>query len=352
MTSRSGGQRLDLLLVADSLAGGLGAAAIAHARWFRQHGWRVALSADSRTSTEPPDDLVPLPVPATAFDLLGMLRAARLLRSTLRAATPSVVHAHGTRSQLLVLLAGRSPFVTLHGAGRIAGQGAMGSGVRRLARRLAAGFAVQAFSAAPAGGKWQTLPHASPRLAVLDRLPPASPTPTEPPIFLWLGRLDAPKRPEVFVRACRAAAKHGPLRGVVVGDGPLRVGLERLAAAEGAPVQFVGHRDDVTPYLAQARAVCLFSDFEGVPFSVQEAMWVGRPVVLTPLPSLKWFAAASALYGASVDEAVEALVSLCDPVVAERRGLDAAARVRELLTADAPFPELLAAYRRSAMTSR
>jgi glycosyltransferase involved in cell wall biosynthesis len=352
VTGLAGEPALDLLVVADSLDGGLGASALAHARWFRQQGWQVLLAAVPASAAAPPEELVPLPVPATAFDLRGMLGAARGLRAVLRAQRPSVVHTHGTRAQLLVLLAGRRPFVTMHGAGRVEGQGALGTAVRRLARRVAARLSVRAFSAAPAGGGWQTLLHASPRLADLDRLPVDASDPAAPPTFVWLGRLDAPKRPEVFIRACAAASHRQPLRGVVVGDGPMRAGLERLAAAEAAPVEFVGQRDDVLPYLAQARGVCLFSDFEGVPFTVQEAMWAGRPVVLSPLPSLRWFAAGSALYAASVAEATEALLTLCHPGEAERRGFEAAARVRELVTADAPFPELLAAYRLSASTSR
>jgi glycosyltransferase involved in cell wall biosynthesis len=340
---------LDLLVVADSLDGGLGAAAIGHARWFADQGWRVLLAADPASAGKVPEHLVPLGVPGSAFDLSAMWGAARRLRTLMRAESPRVVHAHGTRSQLLVLVAGRRPFVTMHGAGRVAGQGTVGTAVRRLARRAAARLSVEAFSAAPAGGRWQTLVHASPRLAGLDRLPRE---PAGPPAFVWVGRLDAPKRPEVFIRACAVAATRRDLVGIVVGDGPMRPDLEQLAIDLGAPVELVGHRDDVAPYLARARAVCLFSDFEGVPFSVQEAMWAGRPVLLSPLPSLRWFAADSALYAASAVEAVEALLSLCDPEEAERRALEVAARVRELVTADAPFPALLAAYRRSARTSR
>ncbi len=218
----------------------------------------------------------------------------------LRAERPSVVHAHGTRAQLVVLLAGRRPFVTMHGGGRVEGQGAIAAAVRRLARRVAARLSAQAFSAAPADGRWQTLVHASPLLRDLGQLPV---DPTAPPTFVWLGRLDAPKRPEVFVRACAAAALRQDVVGIVVGDGPMRAGLQQLAAEVRSPVEFVGHRDDVTPYVARARAVCLFSDFEGVPFSIQEAMWAGRPVVLSPLPSLLWFAGDSAAYAASVDQA-------------------------------------------------
>jgi glycosyltransferase involved in cell wall biosynthesis len=90
--------------------------------------------------------------------------------------------------------------------------------------------------------------------------------------------------------------------------------------------------------------VCLFSDFEGVPFAVQEAMWAGRAVVLSDLPSLRWFAGDSAAYVTDIDSAAAALERLCDPAAARRAGQVASQHVRGLLTPDAPFSQLLTDY--------
>jgi glycosyltransferase involved in cell wall biosynthesis len=98
--------------------------------------------------------------------------------------------------------------------------------------------------------------------------------------------------------------------------------------------------------------VCLFSGFEGVPFSVQEAMWVGRPVVLSPLPALRWFAGDQARWAVDADEAAQALVALCDHEVAAAEGRAAGRRARSLLTPDAPFPRLRADYERRWRTPR
>jgi glycosyltransferase involved in cell wall biosynthesis len=126
-----------------------------------------------------------------------------------------------------------------------------------------------------------------------------------------------------------------------------------LALDLNAPVEFLGERTDVADQLAQASGVCLFSGFEGVPFAVQEAMWVGRPVVLSPLPSLRWFAAGAASYADDAEAAAEAMVQLCDRDIALERGESAAARVRALLSPDAPFPQLMRDYsERSAITDR
>jgi glycosyltransferase involved in cell wall biosynthesis len=334
---------LDLLVVADSAGGGLGAAARAHAQWFARQGWRVGLVAPGvdQVDTDATEVLY-APELAGAFHVGPLLRSAGSLRKQLRQRRPTVVHAHGTRSQLLCLLAGCRPYVTMHGSGgRIEGQHALGAAVRAVARRVAARLSVRAYSAAPAGGGWETLLHASPRLAEFDRMLPAS---DKVPVFLWVGRLDAPKRPDLFVDACARAGRTANLRAVMLGDGPLLGSIRAQAADLGAPVEVLGPTDDVMSYLREASAVCLFSDFEGVPFSVQEAMWAGRAVVLSPLPSLQWFAGEAATYADDPAAAAEALLALCDRDVATARGVLAAERVREMLSADAPFSRLLSDY--------
>lgn len=336
-------RRLDLLLVADSVKGGLGSSAAAHARWFEGRGWNVGIAAPHLDEVN--HDVAQrfrLPAVHGALDVPSVLRAALCLSRILRRHRPVVVHAHGTRSQLLVLLAGRRPYVTMHGSGgRIEGQSALSTAVRGVARRLAARLAVRAYSAAPAGGRWETLLHASPRLADLDRLPPAS---GDVPTFVWVGRLDAPKRPDLFVEACALAAETVEVRGVMLGDGPLLATVRAQAAQLAAPVDVLGATDDVAAHLGAAWAVCLFSSFEGVPFSVQEAMWAGRAVVLSPLPSLRWFAGDAASYAGDVRSVADALLSLCDRDRATARGVLAAEHVRNLLSPDAPFPRLLSDY--------
>jgi glycosyltransferase involved in cell wall biosynthesis len=186
-----------------------------------------------------------------------------------------------------------------------------------------------------------TLLHASPRLAEITTSPvPLGSTPT----FLWFGRLDAPKRPDVFVEAVAAASRKVPMRGVMLGDGPWREAVCARVRELEAPIEVVGSSDQVAAHLRDATAVCLFSGFEGVPFAVQEAMWAGRAVVLSPLPSLKWFAGDAAIYAADAGEAEVALLALADDATATERGEAAAARARSLLTPDAPFPALLSDY--------
>ena len=337
-------KQLDLLIVADSVEGGLGAAACSHARWFSAHGWSVALAAPGVDGAGLASaEAIEVGVPGAAFDALAMLRAAKDLRRVISLRRPVIVHAHGTRSELLVLMAGRRPVVTMHGGGgRVAGQGRASTFARRTARYLAPLPARRAYSAAPVGGRWHTQLLASPRLQSLNTQPVQAMASV--PTFLWVGRMDHPKEPETFVRAVAVLARRQTVRGVLLGDGPLLADLKEIAAAERIPVEFMGERADLEVFLASAWAVCLFSGFEGIPFAVQEAMWAARSTILTPLPSLRWFAAESAMYAANVEEAAQAMGDLSRRDVAEQRGLAAAARVRQLISVDDPFTDLLREY--------
>jgi len=70
---------------------------------------------------------------------------------------------------------------------------------------------------------------------------------------------------------------------LLVGDGPLRVGLEKLAIDYGImnKVRFLGLRDDVMRLLAIADLFILPSHWEGLPISILEAMYSCLPVIAT-----------------------------------------------------------------------
>jgi glycosyltransferase involved in cell wall biosynthesis len=76
---------------------------------------------------------------------------------------------------------------------------------------------------------------------------------------------------------------------VVVGDGPQREALERLAGQLqlGARVRFVGNQEDVAPWLQSLDLFCLPSYAnEGVPQALMQAMACALPVVTTPVGSI------------------------------------------------------------------
>ena len=108
------------------------------------------------------------------------------------------------------------------------------------------------------------------------------------PTVLAVGRLVPIKGHARLVHACARAAAVAPQL-VILGDGPERGRLERLAAALGVRLTLPGFvsRDEVARWL---RAVDLFTQpsiqlangrSEGAPIAVREAQRVGTPIVAT-----------------------------------------------------------------------
>lgn len=142
-------------------------------------------------------------------------------------------------------------------------------------------------------------------------------------VVLTIGRLSREKAQADLLRAFSRLADAGAARLVVVGDGPERAGLERLASERGlnGRVVFAGQTSDVAPFYAAAHVFALPSHSEGSPYVLLEAMAAGLPVVATSVGGVPEIVAdgESALLVAPRDE--EALASalgrlLSDPALA------------------------------------
>lgn len=109
-------------------------------------------------------------------------------------------------------------------------------------------------------------------------------TPEGAPVLLYLGSLTPEKRLDrMLAWVAGASREHPGLRLWVVGEGPLRGDLERLAAEHGlgGAVAFAGARERVGDFLAAADLLVLSSDTEGMPGAVIEAAAAGVPAVAT-----------------------------------------------------------------------
>lgn len=142
----------------------------------------------------------------------------------------------------------------------------------------------------------------------------------------FIGALSPQKAPDFALRAFMRVADEFPdVRLVFVGDGPLRRGLEHCVAAAGLAerVVFLGHRRDVPDLLPHFHAVVLSSRWEGVPYSLLEAMAAARPVVACDLPGVVDIVAEAragvCFQGGSLSsaaEAIAAVLSLSAPAIA------------------------------------
>jgi len=111
--------------------------------------------------------------------------------------------------------------------------------------------------------------------------------PTDAPVVLFAGRLAPQKRVGDLLKALDLVQIVQPnMRAVIVGDGPQRAELERIARAYDLTerLRFLGHRDDVPRLMAAADIVVLPSEYEGLPNVLMEAMSLSKPVVATAAP--------------------------------------------------------------------
>jgi glycosyltransferase involved in cell wall biosynthesis len=102
--------------------------------------------------------------------------------------------------------------------------------------------------------------------------------------YLYFGRLSREKGVDSLIRA---AARLGRGRLVILGDGPERPALERLASDRGAArIEFLGRRtrEEVGALLGAAQFVVLPSRwYENLPFSIMEALAAGKPVIASDI---------------------------------------------------------------------
>jgi glycosyltransferase involved in cell wall biosynthesis len=100
----------------------------------------------------------------------------------------------------------------------------------------------------------------------------------------YVGRLSPEKGQHDFLRgAAQVVARHPQLHIALVGDGPEREALKRLAVALGLDdrVTFTGHLQDVRPAFRDFDLLALTSHTEGFPNVVLESFCMDTPVLAT-----------------------------------------------------------------------
>lgn len=117
-----------------------------------------------------------------------------------------------------------------------------------------------------------------PELADLDR--------NETPVLCAMARLAPEKDLGLLLEAFRRIRAARPAVLLILGDGPERAALEAQIAAWGlaGAVRFLGHRDNVYPYLRRADVFIHTCQFEGFGYTMLEALACGTAVVATDCP--------------------------------------------------------------------
>jgi len=135
------------------------------------------------------------------------------------------------------------------------------------------------------------------------------------PLVLAVGRLHPQKGYDVLLDAVarwEADDRLSPAPLVAIaGDGPLEAELAERVRADRLPVLLLGRRDDVADLLGAADLCVLPSRWEGSPFTAQEALRAGTPLVSTRAGGLPELLGAGAAL-----VPVEDAAALADAVVA------------------------------------
>jgi len=109
--------------------------------------------------------------------------------------------------------------------------------------------------------------------------------PSDAVVFLFCGRLIPRKRPQDLLAAFAHVTRTQPKAWlVIVGDGPLRNGLEEDARDQGLHnVQFSGFRNlsQIPAYYQMADVFVIPSDYDPTPKALNEAMTLGLPAIVS-----------------------------------------------------------------------
>lgn len=151
-----------------------------------------------------------------------------------------------------------------------------------------------------------------------------------------VGSLVARKSVDHLLRAAaRLSAKGLPLYVLIVGDGPQRPELERLAAELGLAghLSFAGFQKAALPWIAAMDVFVLASAKEGLPRVILEAMLLGKPVVASRVVGARELVIENEtglMYEYGDPGALAACLQLLAQDANKRAGMGAAGRARVL----------------------
>jgi glycosyltransferase involved in cell wall biosynthesis len=352
---------MKVLTVSPSLdVGGLERIAIDLANALAERGAEVAFAApDGPLGGELDERIARVELRAQGRSPAASLETASRIARAVRALRPDVVHAHNVKASGIAGVGVRLaaiPWPALGGSAERTAGAARG-GARRPAlvgtfhgvapgedRAAAAVLRLASAVACVSEGLAERLRGArgpGSRVTVIPNAVAPIPTPApaerarlraelglgDGPVVASVGRLMAVKAPERFVEMAALVAREVPsARFLMVGDGPLRPGLERRAAELGLgdAIRFAGWRGDARGLIAQADVLVFSSESEGLSVAALEALSAGVPVASTPVTGMAELLGEGAGVvterHAAPDLAAAVVALLADPADRARRG--------------------------------
>ena len=162
-------------------------------------------------------------------------------------------------------------------------------------------------------------------------------------MVLSVGRLVPEKAQKNLVTAAGLLKENAPqLRFFIAGEGPCRTDLETRISEAGLEDRFrlLGNRGDVDRLLNAADLFVLYSDTEGMPVSLMEAMSAGVPCIASDLEGIAQLIP-NERFGTLIEPGkpellAEAILKItADPGLMAAVGKEGAKRIRETFTIDA-----------------
>jgi glycosyltransferase involved in cell wall biosynthesis len=290
-------------LVLASSTGGIGRHVSSLAKGLVERGLSVTVYGPEATGRQfgfaaDGSTFVPVEIPASPQP--GDLRAVRGLRRALADHGVDIVHAHGLRAGLVSGWAkpvGVPLVVTWHNA--VLAGGLRGRAYYLLERRVARIADVTLGASRDLVDRAITLGGADVRLGAVAAPILGAPArkpgdvraelgiPDEAPFVLSVGRLHPQKGYETLIGAAARWRSRDPQPVVAIaGTGPAFLTLTAQISELDAPVQLLGHRDDVADLLGAADLAVVSSVWEARQLFAQEALRAGVPLVSTAVGGL------------------------------------------------------------------
>lgn len=224
----------------------------------------------------------------------GYLQERRAISAICESMSPTVVHSHGYRSDVVDALHVRRhiPIVTtVHGYTGGGARNRLYGRIQRLAfRRFDAVVAVSAqlgqqLARTVRSERLHVLPNALEAVPALSRVEArtALGIPLDRFVAGWVGRMSKEKGADVMLAALADASAPASVHVAFVGDGPVLESLKMDAVRLGVDsrVSWLGRIANASRLFAAFDALVLSSRTEGTPMVILEAMAAGIPIIAT-----------------------------------------------------------------------